>query len=215
MVRKGSPVRVRQRALRNPLETGGFVVQTRLGAGPDGPLWKRLKAPGGERGCCRLLPTASGSARQSRRCSLPAASLCGGLRPALTGCPESLRASPGPALTFRGRRDPRSTASEGPGSPSPGCKPWLPAPSVSARAPISSPPTSATTARQLDFTFSARAVGLCRQVRGRTGSSDRLRGPGVAVRLRLGPSNVLRGEGLATRAAPAGPRHGARAALRF
>ncbi len=56
MVRKGSPVRVRQRALRSPPQTVGFVVQEPLGSGPRGPPWKRLEAVARERGCARRVP---------------------------------------------------------------------------------------------------------------------------------------------------------------
>jgi hypothetical protein len=40
MVRKGSTVRVRQRALGNPPQTAGFVVEGRFATGPHASLWK-------------------------------------------------------------------------------------------------------------------------------------------------------------------------------
>jgi hypothetical protein len=46
MVRKGSPVRVRQRALENPLETAGFFVVWVTGIGGDslrGPHLGRVR----------------------------------------------------------------------------------------------------------------------------------------------------------------------------
>jgi hypothetical protein len=106
MVRKGSPVRVRQRALGNPLETAGFVVQARLGAGPHGPygsVWKQLAALDAPAVLCGLSPAALGEP--------PNAARINDLR---------TRAPPGLALTFRGGRDPHQTASERPDHTEPG-----------------------------------------------------------------------------------------------
>jgi hypothetical protein len=41
-----------------PAGNGGFRRGRRFAVGPHGPLWKRLEALRGERGCCHLLPTA-------------------------------------------------------------------------------------------------------------------------------------------------------------
>jgi hypothetical protein len=70
MVRKGSPVRVRQRALENPLETTGFLVQDLISERATSAVWKRF-----------------GSIRPRLRL----------LRPAAERCPSSLVA---PRLTL-------------------------------------------------------------------------------------------------------------------
>jgi hypothetical protein len=57
-----------------------------------------------------------------------------------------MRPPPGLALTFRGGRDPHRPPRRARITPSQEALPWLPAPSVGARSPISSPPTSATCA---------------------------------------------------------------------
>jgi pimeloyl-ACP methyl ester carboxylesterase len=115
MVRKGSPVRVRQRAPQKPAANGGFVVQAPTRAGPHGrygSVWKQLAAFDAAAVLCGLSPAALGAPPNAARINdLPPDARAAWSRAHLPGRPRS-----------------RSTASEGPGShrarrPCRGCQP--------------------------------------------------------------------------------------------